>query len=89
LASTFNVKVRFWDPNNPDALFYAASLLRKTMKRISGDKGDLDNYFPPATSSDAGGSGEETSADSASRHERKESDHDDDSTTPSAHSTKT
>lgn len=46
--SHLSLQVRFWDPNNPDALFYAASLLRKTMKHISSDKQDLDKYMPPA-----------------------------------------
>lgn len=43
--SPHDVQVRYWDPNNPDALFYAASLLRKTMKKIANDKTDLDNFF--------------------------------------------
>lgn len=63
-------EVRFWDPNNPDALFYAASLLRKTMKKIAGDKQDLDNYFPPATP----GGGDEATQSSQPEHKEQDSD---------------
>ncbi len=62
--------MRFWDPNNPDALFYAASLLRKTMKKIAGDKQDLDNYFPPATP----GGGDEATHPQPD-HKEQDSDH--------------
>lgn len=64
--------MRFWDPNNPDALFYAASLLRKTMKKIAGDKQDLDNYFPPAT---PGGGGGEATHTPQPEHKEQDSDH--------------